>query len=89
MIELKSNLEGEKQILDNHLYMIDFSKLTSVNDLIFILASMGIGFPSNHPNIEQLKPFLNIDNPISLTQQPTQQAKKVDIDFDSILKKVD
>ena len=46
--------------------MIDFSKLNSVNDLILILASMGIGFPAEHPNIGQLKGFLNLDNPISL-----------------------
>lgn len=81
MIELKSTLEPKTELLPNHLYMVDWSNLTSVNDLIFILASMGIGFPSDHPNIEQLKPFLNLRNPIS-TQNPNPsgipQLKKID-----------
>lgn len=72
MIEVKSTLNGEAnvELKKDHLYMIDFSKLNSVNDLILILASMGIGFPSDHPNIGQLKGFLNTDNPIDLKPQP-------------------
>lgn len=46
------------------IYMVDWNKMTSVNDMILILASMAIAFPGSHPNIELLKPFLNLDNPI-------------------------
>lgn len=56
-------------------YMVDWSKMTSVNDMILILASMAIGFPGNHPNIEQLKPFLNLETPIKREPQP--EAKSV------------
>lgn len=56
-------------------YMVDWSKMTSVNDMILILASMAIGFPGNHPNIEQLKPFLNLQSPIKREPQP--EAKSV------------
>lgn len=70
-VELKSTLDGTVvELKPNHLYPIDFSKLNSVNDLILILASMGIGFPSDHPHIEKLKPFLNLDNAIELKPQP-------------------
>ena len=69
MIEVKSTLDGTpKEIKEGNAYMIDFSRLNSVNDLVLILASMGIMFPFNHPNIGQLKPFLNLDNPIPLEQ---------------------
>jgi hypothetical protein len=38
--------------------------------MILILASMAIGFPGNHPNIQQLKPFLNVENPLKREGQP-------------------
>ena len=74
MIEVKSTLSGEtkKEVKEGYMYMIDFSKLQSVNDLILILASMGIVFPYDHPNINELSKFLNVDNPIPL---PNQQPK--------------
>jgi len=31
-------------------YLIDFSKLESVNDLILIIGSMGISFSPTHPH---------------------------------------
>ena len=68
MIELAGTLEPKTELLPNHLYMVDFSKLNSVNDLVLILASMGIGFPSDHFNIEKLKPFLDIQKPIPMEE---------------------
>lgn len=59
------NLQTEQPSIDpNAVYMVDWSRMTSVNDMVLVLASMAIGFPGNHPNIEALKPFLNLDNPI-------------------------
>jgi hypothetical protein len=54
--------------------MVDWTKMTSVNDMVLILASMAIGFPGNHPNIEQLKPFLNLENPIKREGQPEKKS---------------
>jgi hypothetical protein len=69
MIELKSSLNGTSvEIKKDHAYMVDFSKLTSVNDLIMVLSGMGISFPGNHPFIENIKPFLNLENPFPLEQ---------------------
>ena len=62
--------EQEQLIDENSVYMVDWSKMTSVNDMVLILASMAIGFPGNHPNIQQLKPFLNLQNPIKREPQP-------------------
>ena len=74
MIEVKSSLNSlseKTEVMEGYMYMIDFTKLTSVNDLILILASMGIVFPFDHPNIGQLGKFLNLNNPI-----PMQSPKK-------------
>jgi hypothetical protein len=65
--------EQEQLVDDNAVYMVDWSKMTSVNDMVLILASMAIGFPGNHPNIQQLKPFLNLQNPIKPQGQPQQK----------------
>ena len=62
--------EQELVIDEKAVYMVDWSKMTSVNDMVLILASMAIGFPGNHPNIEALKPFLNLQSPIKREPQP-------------------
>ena len=69
MIELKTSLNGTTEIKKDYAYLVDFSKLTSVNDLILILSAMGISFPGNHPFIENIKPFLNLENPFPLEEQ--------------------
>jgi hypothetical protein len=69
--------EQELVIDENAVYMVDWSKMTSVNDMILILASMAIGFPGNHPGIQQLKPFLNLQNPIKPQGEP--QNKSVEL----------
>jgi hypothetical protein len=65
MEETKFTLEGTEIKVDaNAAYLIDFSKLTSVNDLVLILSCMGFTFAGSHPYIDQIKQFLNLDNPI-------------------------
>jgi len=59
----------------NAVYLIDFTKITSVNDLILILASIGFSFSPHHPHFENLKPFLALDNPIP-TNQPILPKKE-------------
>ena len=68
-VELKSSLVGNAEIQKGKAYLVDFRKLTSVNDLVLIISALGITFPAEHPLIEQLKPFLNLDNPIELNQK--------------------
>ena len=69
--------QQEQLVDENAIYMVDWSKMTSVNDMILILASMAIGFPGNHPNIESLKPFLNLQSPIKREPQP--EIKSVEL----------
>jgi hypothetical protein len=76
MVELKSTLNGESGKIDeNKAYMVDFSKLQSVNDLMIVLSGLGITYPGNHPLIEHLKPFLNLENPLDMPKQPNVEQR--------------
>ena len=75
----KGTLDGTTKVEPNALYLVDFSKLESVNDLVTILAAMGVSFPSNHPNFEHVKRFLNLDNPIHLNQERPAESKEMSL----------
>jgi hypothetical protein len=65
MSETKTTLAGSTpEVQLDSLYLIDFTKVESVNDLVLILASMGISFSPYHPHFDKIKGFLNLDNPI-------------------------
>jgi hypothetical protein len=73
----KASLDFSNQSIDpNKLYLIDFSKLNSVNDLVLILAAMSIAFPGDHPHIQALAPFLNTANPMDIPNRETQPVQK-------------
>jgi hypothetical protein len=75
----KATLDGRPAgINPNKMYLIDFSKLNSVNDLVLILSAMSIAFPGDHPHIEVLKPFLNTDNPMDIPNR-TPQPQRSDL----------
>lgn len=60
-----------KKVQADKAYMIDWTKLTSVNDLVLILQMLGIAFPGNHPGISEIERFLDFGNPIPLNQAPS------------------
>jgi hypothetical protein len=75
MIEVQSTLNGETNKVEaNKAYVVDFSKLQSVNDLMLVLSGLGITYPGNHPLIQHLKPFLNLENPIDIPQAQQKQS---------------
>jgi hypothetical protein len=67
----------ELEVDPKEVYLIDFSKLESVNDLILIIGSMGISFSPSHPHWELVKKFANLENPIYPNQkiQPPSEMK--------------
>ncbi len=65
---LEFGAQPTQNVDENSLYLIDFTKITSVNDLVLILASVGFSFSARHPHFEQIKGFLNLDNPIPMNQ---------------------
>jgi hypothetical protein len=47
-------------------YFIDFTKLTSVEDLVKVMAAMGFGLSNKHFQFEQIKQFLDLDRPVKV-----------------------
>lgn len=87
-IEIKSTLEGtQKEIQQGKAYLVDFNKMKSVNDLVLIISALGITFPAEHPLIENLKPFLNLDNPIDLQPQP-KKAEFIPLDKEDLQNRI-
>jgi len=72
----KATLDGTPTINPNALYVVDFSKIESVNDLVLILASMQISFSPLHPHFDQVKRFLALGNPIIPQGQNVQPEAK-------------
>lgn len=46
------------------LYFIDWGKVESVNDLILIIASLGMSFSPTHPAWDRLVGLVDLDRPI-------------------------
>ena len=67
--------EAVNQVDPNALYLIDFTKMESVNDLVLILSCMGISFSGQHPHIEKVKHFLDLEHPIPMQQQQPQPQR--------------
>jgi hypothetical protein len=88
MSETTITLDGAKPQVDpKAVYLIDFTKLESVNDLILIIGSMGISFSPQHPHWELVKKFANLDNPIYPNQGiPLQKPEEMKLPK---LKKID
>jgi hypothetical protein len=78
MIVEKANLDGTpvNNIDKESLYMIDFSRCQSVNDLMMILSCIGFTFSPYHPGFETLRPFLDLSKPIPARQQMPQPIKE-------------
>ena len=79
--------EAVNQVDPNALYLIDFNKMNSVNDLVLIMSCLGISFSGAHPHIDKLKEFLDLEHPLPMqAQQPQPQRTEMKLPK---LKKVD
>ena len=56
--------QPKREIDPKAVYLIDFSRLESVNDLILIISALGISFSPTHPHWGLIEKFANLDNPI-------------------------
>ena len=57
---LGASMQGEIKADPNSLYMVDFDKVRTPQDLITIFACIGFTFNGAHPHIEMLLPYLDI-----------------------------
>jgi hypothetical protein len=77
----KANLDGtpvQPTIDMNSLYLVDFSKCQSVNDLMTILSVVGFQFSPSHPGFQYIQQFLALDKPMPMhPQMPQPEQKKM------------
>lgn len=80
MQTVKANLDGtpvEPTIDMDSLYLVDFSKCESVNDLMTILSVVGFQFSPSHPGFQYIKKFLALDKPIPTRPQLQQINQEI------------
>jgi hypothetical protein len=63
----KINPTIETKVEDAY-YFIDYSKLSSVNDLMLVLSAVGFNFHTSHPHFDKVKQFLDLTNPVKPQQ---------------------
>ena len=73
-ITLQQNLP---EVDKNALYLIDWEKVKTPNDLMLIVASLGISFSPLHPAWEMIKGFIDYNNPVNSNPQPQKQQLKL------------
>ena len=74
-ITLGASMQGEIKADKDSLYMVDFNKVRTPQDLITIFACIGFTFSGAHPHIDMLVQYLDLQNPIPVpNQQPQKQS---------------
>lgn len=78
-METKITLDGG--VDKNALYLVDFSRIESVESLVLIFACMGLSFSGSHPHFDKIKHLLDLDNPVTpnipIPQQPAAESMKL------------
>lgn len=86
---LASSMEGDVQSFNKDaLYMVAWDKLTGVEDLVLVFASLGLSFAGHHPHFETIKHLLDLENPIIPNHPIPQAPERTEIKLPK-LKKVD
>jgi hypothetical protein len=79
---VKGNLDGTRTIDIDSVYLVDWSKLEKIEDLILILAAIGFSFSPAHPQFKNIEHLLNLDNPIKIgNQQAVKEAQEKKINL--------
>lgn len=87
---IKSTLDGSRPIDKDAVYLIDFSKMEKIEDLILVLAAIGFSFSPQHPQFPNIVHLLNLDNPIKIgnpQQVKEAQEKKINLPKLKMVKK--
>jgi hypothetical protein len=89
---VKANLDGttsQPQVDPNAVYLVDFSKMQRIEDLISVLAAVGFSFSPQHPQFVNIQHLLDLSRPIQINNpQQTSAAQEREIKLPK-LKKLD
>jgi hypothetical protein len=69
------SLAGTPVIDNDAVYLVDWSKLQSIDELILLLASIGFSFSPRHPQFQTIKHLLALNQPIKIGQQQPEQKE--------------
>lgn len=75
----KSEFQPNIEVREDSMYLVDFSKLTSVQDLITVFASMGVSFHKSHPHWKNIERFLDLNQPIPLNRPQVPQKEELEL----------
>lgn len=78
----------QTEINRDALYLVDFSKIDSVESLVLVFACMGLSFSGHHPHFDKIMHLLDLENAIVPNNPIPQQPKLEQIRLPK-LKKVD
>lgn len=78
MDTIKANLDGTTAIQQDAVYLVDFSRMQRVEDLVTILAAVGFSFSPGHPQFQNIQHLLDLSRPIQIgnPQQVGQAQEK-------------
>jgi hypothetical protein len=79
MSETTTTLAGTEVVNKDSLYLVDFNKLSSVEDLVLLFACLGLSFSGHHPHFDTIKKFLDLSSPIKPNQGMPPQPKAEDL----------
>ena len=87
MDTIKATLDGSTPIDNDAVYLVDWSKLQSIDELILLLASIGFSFSPHHPQFNTIKHLLALNQPIKIGQPQQQEAKELKLPKLKVIKK--
>jgi hypothetical protein len=74
-MEQNTTIKLDRNIDKDALYFIDWSKLRDVNDLVLIIASLGISMSPMHPAWEQIEHLMDLSRPVKPGEPQTKMEK--------------
>jgi hypothetical protein len=89
METIKANLDGTNavpQIQKDAVYLVDFSKMQRVEDLIMLLAAVGFSFSPQHPQFSNIQHLLDLSRPIQIGNPQQSQQKEIKLPKLKVLK---
>ena len=76
MNEQKTSISLQLEVDKEALYFIDWDKVKDVNDLLLIIASLGISFSPYHPAWDKIQHLADLARPVK-PNQPQPEQKEI------------
>lgn len=84
---METTIKLDRQIDKDALYFIDWSKLSDINDLVLIIASLGISLSPTHPAWPQIEHLMDLDRPVKPGQPNQPEMKELQLPKLKMVKK--